>query len=101
LLQLDEDGRAAVWRLTRLLNQSFAMLFVLASTAGIVAWSLAGWRRGLPRWLSRFGVVGPVLVAALVVVGHLRLDVHGFFAVVLVQAVWTLGAALTLRRPAA
>lgn len=96
-----ESGRDAVWRSNRLLNRSCAALFVMASTAAIVAWSAAGWRRALPRWVSRFGVVGPVLVAGLVLVGHLRLDVHGFLAVVLVEAVWTVGVARSLRRPPA
>lgn len=89
----------AAWRWNHLQNQAFARVFVVASAVAIAAWSVAGWRAGLPRWQSRIGVIGPTLVAALVLVGHLRLDVHGFFVVVATSGLWTIGAAWVLLRP--
>ncbi len=91
----------ASWRWNHLQNQSFAAVFVVASSAAIVAWSIAGWQRGLSRWLRTFGVTVPVVLTAFVVAGRLRLGVHGFFVVVLVEAVWAVGAAIELRRSAA
>jgi len=81
-------------------NQSFAAVFVVTSSAAIAAWSIAGWWIGLSRWLRTFGVIVPVVPAALVAAGHLRLGVHGFFVVVIVDAVWAVGAAIELRRSA-
>lgn len=48
------------------------------------------------------GVVVAPLAAAMVAVGHLRLDIHGFAAILLGQAAWMAGAAVVLwRAPAA
>ena len=98
-LLTDAEPPTAAWQWNHLLNQSFARLFVVTSTAAIVLWSVAGWHARMPRWLCGFGVVVPMLAMAMMLVGHLRLDVHGFFVIVLTQAVWLVGVAFELRRP--
>jgi hypothetical protein len=81
------------WRLlfnyTGYLNQSFALVLVVASSAAIVLWSAAIVRgRVLARGVGIYGcILGPVTVIA-VFSGHLRLDVHGFGLIVLGQALW-------------
>lgn len=70
------------------INQAFARLFALASSAAIAAWSIADWRRGLSAWACGLGLVVGGAAAALVATGHLRLDVHGMTALVLGQSVW-------------
>lgn len=91
----------AVLQLAGLFNQAFAKIDVVAGSAAIFLWSIAIWRgRTLPRALALYGfVIGPVL-ALLVIAGHLRLDVHGFGAVVLLQGIWFAAAGVVLlRRP--
>lgn len=71
------------------LNQGFARVFVVASSAAIVLWSVAILRgKTLARGIGIYGsILGPVTVLA-VLSGHLKLGVHGFGMVVLGQAVW-------------
>jgi len=84
---------------TGLLNRAFAMVFVLLSSAAIFLWSIAIIRgRKLPRSVGIYGIViAPVTVLA-VGSGHVALDVHGFGAVVLLQAIWLISAGASLRR---
>jgi hypothetical protein len=87
--------------LVALLNQGFAKIDVVASSAGIFLWSLAIWRgRTLPRGIAAYGFVLAPAVAALVVTGSLRLDVHGFGLVVLLQGIWVGLVGIWLLRPA-
>lgn len=81
------------------LNQAFARVFVVASTAAIVLWSVAIIRRGaFARALGWYGcVLGPVTLVA-VFPGQLRLDPHGFGLIVLGQAAWFIGAGAQLYR---
>lgn len=87
-----------LWQFNAHCNRVAAALYVVAGSVAIGAWSFAGWRGGLPRWLSGFGAVVSLLAALLVAVGHLRLDVHGFLAVVLAQGVFWGGAGIVLWR---
>ena len=87
-----------LWRFNAHCNQVAAALYVVAGSVAIGAWSFADWRGALPRWLAGFGAVTSTLAAPLVVVGHLRLDVHGFGAVVLAQGVFWCGAGVVLWR---
>lgn len=82
-----------------MLNQAFASVLVVASSAAIVLWSAAITRgRVIARWLGVYGLVaGPLTILALVS-GRLRLDVHGFGLVVLVQSVWFVAAGVCLWR---
>ncbi|MFN7961453.1 MAG: hypothetical protein U0002_09295 [Thermoanaerobaculia bacterium] len=75
------------------LNQGFARVGVFASSAGLFLAGLSILRhRRMPRSLGILGLAVGLLTALMLAVGHLRLDVHGFGAVVLAQAVWLVWA---------
>ncbi|HEY2027950.1 MAG TPA: hypothetical protein VGH20_01965 [Myxococcales bacterium] len=98
-----EPTPRAVIQLAGLFNQAFAKIDVVATSAAILLWSLAIWRgRTLSRALAAYGfVIAPVL-GLLVIFGWLRLDVHGFGLVVILQGAWLATAGvLLLRRPLA
>jgi hypothetical protein len=96
-----DPGKSDAWRaalqLSGHLNQAFALIFVVASSVAIVLWSTAMVRSNLlSRSLGIYGcVLGPLTVLA-VLAGHVRLDVHGFGAVALGQAVWFISAGVLL-----
>jgi hypothetical protein len=71
------------------LNQAFARVFAVASSAAIVLWSVAIVRsRALAPGVGIYGLLlGPAIIIA-VGSGQLRPDVHGFGLVILGQAVW-------------
>jgi hypothetical protein len=101
-LAADPAGRESWHRLLEynsMLNQAFARILVVGSSAAIAAWSAAILRRReIARWLGVYGLVlGPLAILALVS-GHLRLDVHGFGLVVLAQSVWFVAAGVCLWR---
>lgn len=96
------DTRAAehaVVHYNHAVNQAFARVFVAASSVAILLWSAEMLRTRL--FARAAGVVG-CAVAALTLLGlfagHLRMDVHGFGAVVLGQAIWLVMVGLELRR---
>jgi hypothetical protein len=81
------------------LNQAFARVFVVASTAAIVLWSVSIIRNGaLARALGWYGCVLGAITLVAVFPGHLRLDPHGFGLIVLGQAVWFISAGAQLWR---
>ena len=83
-------------------NQTFAAIYSVAASAAIVFWSASGLRHGsLNRSVAIYGCILPPIVIVLIAVGHLRLDVHGMGAVVLVHAIWfvIVGARLCRREP--
>jgi hypothetical protein len=89
----------ALYQLAGLFNQAFAKIFVVASSTAILLWSLSILRgRTLPRALALYGLLISPLLIALVVTGSLRLDVHGFGLVVLLQALWFTAAGVLLLR---
>lgn len=96
-----EPNMADTWRavltLNGHLNQAFAMVYVVASSAAIVLWSAAILRSStFPRALGIYGsILGPLTLFAMLS-GHLRLNVHGFGLVVLGQAVWFISAGVLL-----
>lgn len=79
------------------LNQAFAQVYVVASSAAIVLWSAAILRPGnFSRSLGVYGcILGPLTVIA-VHSGHIRLNVHGFGMIVVSQAVWFISAGVLL-----
>ena len=92
---------AVNWRMfsryTFFLNQAYAQVFVAASSAAILAWSVAMWRSGrLSRGLGIYGCILSIATIAVLFSGYLRLDAHGFGAVVLGQAIWFVIAAALL-----
>jgi hypothetical protein len=96
---------AALWRVifnyTGLINQAFAIIYVVASSLAILLWSIQIVRsRAMAAGLGIYGCISATLIALAVAVGHLRLDVHGFGAVVIAQAIFFVPAAVSLMRPA-
>jgi hypothetical protein len=81
------------------LNQAFARILAVASSAAIILWSVAIVRsRSLARGAGFYGlVVGSAIVVA-VGSGYLSLDVHGFGLVVLLQAIWFIAVGILLWR---
>ena len=81
------------------LNQAFALVFVVASSAAILLWSSAILRDGqLARGVGTYGcILGPISLLA-VLSGHLQLGVHGFGLVVVGQALWFIPAGVSLCR---
>jgi hypothetical protein len=99
-----EDPAAAdAWRIAFHynggLNQAFASILVVASSAAIVLWSAAILKgRTLARGVGLYGLVlGPVVVLALLS-GYLILGVHGFGLVVLGQTIWFVAVGVQLAR---
>lgn len=95
---MERDIILATFHFTGHLNRAFAMVYVVASSAAIILWSiaLASIRRLV--WLGVGGIVVSVTVIAAVVSSRLRLDVHGFGIAILSQSVWTVCAAVVLYR---
>jgi hypothetical protein len=106
LRRLVEAGAGAgeswriVFRYNFEINQAFARLYAVTSSIAIILWSISMLKnRALARGLGIYGcVIGPVAVLA-VASGRLGMDVHGFGAVVLGQAIWFVTAGVLLRRP--
>jgi len=98
----EHDIAAALFHYTGAINQAFAKVFVVASSAAILLWSATILAHGrLARGAGVLGAIVGALALFAVVVGHLRLDVHGFGAVVLCQGIWmiTVGVLLARSRP--
>jgi hypothetical protein len=78
---------------------ALASVLVVTSSVAILLWSIAIVRRGLlARGLGTYGcIVGPLIIVA-VLSGHIRLNVHGFGLVVLLQSVWFVVAGVQLWR---
>jgi len=74
-------------RYTSYWNQAYAQVYVAASSAAILAWSVAMWER-LSRGLGIYGCILSIVAVGLLFSGHLALDAHRFGAVVLAQALW-------------
>jgi hypothetical protein len=93
------EGWHRLLEYSSMLNQAFASVLVVGSSAALVLWSagiLA--RRAFARWMGVYGLaLGPLATLALVS-GHLRLDVHGFGLVVLAQSVWFVAVGVSLWR---
>lgn len=97
---LDDAARASgVMYYNHALNQAFAKVLVAGSSIAIGLWSVAITRtRLMRRAAGRLGCVVAALVLLALFSRHLTLDVHGFGAVVLVQAIWLVLVGSELRR---
>lgn len=82
-------------------NQAYARLYAVTSSAAIIFWSVSILRaRSLGRGLGFYGCfIGATSI--IVVVAGLAMDVHGFAAVVLGQGIWFVTAGLQLWRDSA
>jgi hypothetical protein len=76
------------------INQAMSKLYSVGTSLAIVLWSVAALRNGrLSRALAIYGIAVSALITIGIVVGHLRLDVHGMAIVAVTQALWFLVAA--------
>ena len=82
-----------------MINQAFARIFVVASCAAIVFWSLMIIKtRVLSVVTGIYGLLlGPAVVIAMIT-GGLSLDVHGFGLIVFGQAIWFVVVGISLWR---
>src|ERR1043165_2430384 len=73
----------ALARYSGVLNQAFARVLVVGAAAAIVCWpaSIQGWLR----WYGIFSGAAAIVLAGS---GMLRLDVHSFGAVMILQGIW-------------
>jgi hypothetical protein len=95
----EHDVAAALFHYTGAINQAFAKVFVIASSAAILLWSATILAHGqLARSAGALGAIVGALALFAVVIGHLRLDVHGFGAVVLCQGIWMITVGVLLIR---
>ena len=95
----EHDVAAALFHYTGAINQAFAKVFVIASSCAILLWSATILTHGqLARAAGVLGAIVGALVLFAVLVGHLRLDVHGFGAVVLCQGLWMVTVGVLLMR---
>jgi hypothetical protein len=95
------DGFGLLLHYNSELNQACAKVYVLGSALALFSWSFAVLRtRFFAAALGWSGVLLAGACALALVSGHLRLDVHGFGAVVLGQAVWMISAGVGLWRRA-
>jgi hypothetical protein len=95
----DHDFASAFFQYTGIINQAFAKVYVVASSAAILIWSSSILAHGrLARASGVLGVIVGVLALFAVTVGHMRLDVHGFGAVILCQGLWTITIGVLLIR---
>ncbi len=97
----DSQQTMETWRMiqryTFIWNQAFAQVFVVASSAAIVAWSAAAWRsRTLPHGLAIYGSILGLVTVVTLFSGHLPLDVHRFGAIMLWQSIWFVIAGVVL-----
>jgi hypothetical protein len=99
----DLPAAASQWRIAIAVlfqvNQAFARIFAVAACGAVFFWSAAAFRNErLGRGLATCGCVIAPLIIVGILIGHLRLDVHGFAAIVVAQAIWFAGAGAQLWR---
>jgi hypothetical protein len=93
----------ALWRAlfnyNGMINQGFANVYVMAASLAIVLWSAAIVRsRAMSAALGVYGLISAALVILGVGAGHVRLNVHGFGMVVVLQAIFFIIAGANLLR---
>jgi hypothetical protein len=82
---------------TGLWNQGFAKVNVVASSIGIVLFSMTILRSGrLSRAAGVFGAIVGVAILLFFFAGHLTLDVHGFGVVTFAQSAWLIWVGVLL-----
>jgi hypothetical protein len=104
IAEADEAGRAAMIRdlhFTGAVNQAFARVHVIFSGLALALWGATIIRDGGPpayRALGAFGLLAGLFPVMGVLTGRLRLDIHGFGLVVLLQGIWMVWLAWHLWR---
>jgi hypothetical protein len=77
------------------INQGFSKVYVVAAGTAAVLWSIGLLRHGT--LMKAIAVLGFIFGSASILgvfSGHLKLDVHGFGAFILAQAIWLILAAI-------
>jgi hypothetical protein len=83
-------------------NQVFARIYSVAASAAVLLWSASALKNGsggdrvLGRGIAIYGCAVAVVLIVLIVVGHLRLNVHGMAVVVAAHAIWFVVAGVQL-----
>ena len=95
------SGSQADWRIVILamfqINQAMARICSVGAAVAITLWSARCLRSGqLSRGMATYGCVTAPLICVLILVGHLRLDVHGMAVVMLSEVVWFVGMGVAL-----
>lgn len=103
LMTHDVPAAAPQWRIAIAsifqLNQAFSRIYSVAGAAAITLWSVCCLRQGrLSRSLALYGCLTAPVIALLILVGHLRLNVHGMTVVMVSQVIWFAGMGAGLRR---
>ncbi len=81
------------------LNQGFAAVYVVATSAAILLWSLSMLRTGrMGRSVASAGIAVGAVFLLLLLAGHLHLGVHGFGMVVFAQSAWLIWIGVLLCR---
>lgn len=95
----ERESWQIISKYTFFINQAFAQIFVVASSAAIAGWSLAIVRqRALAAPLGWYGLILAPAVVLAMTTGTLRLDVHGFGLIIFGEAIWFIVAGILLRR---
>ncbi len=85
----ESDTWSVLFHYTGRLNQSYALVYVVGSSVAIGLWSLFMARtRALSFGTGVYGCILSPFTILVALSGHLRLDVHGFGAIVLTQSIW-------------
>lgn len=102
LRSADPDASAitlAILRYNVSLNQAFAKIIVGTASIAIGLWSyVIVRRRVMNRRAGIYGCVIAVLALLALLSGQLRMDIHGFGAIVLAHGIWMVVIGLELRR---
>ena len=89
----------AIFAYNGAVNQAFARIMAIGSSVAIILWSIAILRtRTLPRAAAIYGLIAASTLLVAVAPGFLRLNTHGFGAVVLLQGVWFVMVATAMMR---
>jgi hypothetical protein len=71
------------------INQAFARIYSVAAALAIILWSASALRNGgFSPGVAIYGCLSSALIIIGIGVGHLRLNIHGMAAVVLVETIW-------------
>ncbi len=93
------EGMLGALGYTGILNQAFAKLYVVFAGAAILLWSVAIVKgREMSRWLGAYGIALGLGLVAVIALGIVRLDIHGFGAVAILVGAWMVWAAINLLR---
>ncbi len=101
MMARDIPSAAPLWRIVTAsifqINQAFSKLYSVAGALAICLWSISCLRQGRSRALAIYGVISAPLIALLILIGHLRLNIHGMAVVMLTQVIWFVGVGIWLR----